>query len=324
MGRIRDAVEIDRQVSPLPPDVMAEVMALAEDALAVDGHPPFSDQTLVDIRDTGRARVILARAERGALAGVAVLIETPDPLTDQMLTSAEVVVAPARRKQGLGTRLLREALGATRYWPFRIWAHGDHPSAAGLAHTLDFDRIRELWRMARPAGAATATGYARSLPPRLSIRTFVPGQDERAWLEVNRLAFSTHPEQGSWSETDLVSRESEPWFDPNGFFLAVDENDTIIGYLWTKVHPVLPASAGHPAVASAGEIYVLAVHPDFQGMHLGAALTEVGLEHLRGLGLAEIILYVESDNEAAVGLYRSQGFEVSSVDVVYERDEWRA
>jgi mycothiol synthase len=56
-------------------------------------------------------------------------------------------------------------------------------------------------------------------------------------------------------------------------------------------------------------------------MGLGKALTLTGLHHLRSRGLGEVILYVESDNEAAIAVYRGLGFTHADedTDVMYVR-----
>jgi len=59
-----------------------------------------------------------------------------------------------------------------------------------------------------------------------------------------------------------------------------------------------------------GEIFVIAVDPDFEHQGLGRALTVAGYAYLAGLGLTEGILYVDAANTAAVTLYRSLGLEV--------------
>ena len=58
------------------------------------------------------------------------------------------------------------------------------------------------------------------MPAGVTIRTFRPGQDEAAWLAVNAAAFANHPEQGAVTAADLAERMAEPWFDPDGFFVA--------------------------------------------------------------------------------------------------------
>ena len=109
------------------------------------------------------------------------------------------------------------------------------------------------------------------------------------------------------------SGAGEPWFDPDGLFLAFDDSSgELLGFHWTKVH------AEHPGL---GEVYVVGVDPAAQGRGLGRALTLVGLAHLaRRLGSHDdpaVMLYVEADNAAAVNTYQRLGFAVTNVDTAY-------
>jgi mycothiol synthase len=149
----------------------------------------------------------------------------------------------------------------------------------------------------------------------VQVRTFVPGQDEDAWVQLNHRAFSRHPEQGAWTREDLELREREPWFDADGFFLA-DRDTRLVGFHWTKIHGggADNGAHGHEAI---GEVYVVGVDPDERGTGLGRALTLVGLRYLRARGLSQVMLYVDETNSAAIGLYESLGFAHWDTDVMY-------
>jgi mycothiol synthase len=278
-----------RRHEGLDDDGVAEVRALAAAATAADGSAPLSDEVLRALR--GGARHLLAR-EGAALAGFAHLADG----------IGELVVHPERRRAGLGTRLatalLDEAGGA-----LRVWAHGEHPGAVALAARLGLVQVRALWQMHLDMPDAPAEPV---LPPGVVLRPFVVGADEPEFLRVNNAAFDWHPEQGGWDVEQVREREAEPWFDPAGFLLAVDADGRLLGYHWTKVHP-----------GGVGEVYVLGVDPAAHGTGLGSALTAAGLRHLHGRGLREVILYVESDNEAAIRVYRRRGFTLRHVDALY-------
>jgi len=218
--------------------------------------------------------------------------------------AAELVIHPDHRGRGFGLALARALLAEAAPQPLRVWAHGDLPAARALAARAGFARIRSLWTMHRPLADPLP---APVFPEGVTVRTFSVGADEAAWLDVNRKAFASHPEQGAWTAEDLSLREREPWFDPDGFFLA-ERAGKLAGFHWTKIHGTPPAI---------GEVYVLGVDPAGQGGGLGRALTLAGLQYLRSRGLPEVMLYVDEDNRPAVRLYESLGFTHRGTDVMF-------
>ncbi|MEU6022272.1 mycothiol synthase [Micromonospora sp. NPDC048871] len=286
---------------------IAEVLALAGAAGDTDGADPLDEQILLRLRDERAPAIHLtARDADGTLTGY-VHLDTTDPGSG---IGVGLVVHPAYRRQGTGRALARQAL-ATEARPLRVWAHGDHPSAAALAVDLDFRRARVLWQLRRPL---TAAQPEPRLPEGVTLRAFRPGADDEAWLALNALAFADHPEQGRWSAEDLRVRLAEPWFDPAGFLLAVESaTGRLRGFHWTKVHE-------RPGSARLGEVYVLGVDPSAHGGGLGRALTTAGLNHLRERGLDRVMLYVDESNTAAMALYERTGFARWSAHVNYQLD----
>ncbi|MGC5019886.1 mycothiol synthase [Micromonospora sp. DT47] len=280
----------------LAPAEVAESLALARLAGDADGADPFDEHTLLRLRDPEAAAVHLtARAADGTLTGYAHL-DTTDAAAG---IGVELVVHPAYRWRGTGRALARGVLAAAA-GPLRAWAHGDHPSAAALAVDLGFDRARVLWQLRRPL---TATLPEQRLPDGVTLRAFRPGDDDEAWLALNARAFAAHPEQGRWTPADLRVRLAEPWFDPAGFLLAVEESTgRPVGFHWTKVHE-------RPGSARIGEVYVLGVDPTAHRSGLGRALTAAGLIHLRDQRkLDKVMLYVDESNTGALALYERLGF----------------
>ncbi|MET1034798.1 MAG: mycothiol synthase [Arthrobacter sp.] len=300
-------------------DVMRRVRTLAADAEDSDGNPPLSEQTLVELGTGDDPDAVLGAyaylsegegRESGELVGVGVAVQ---PRSAGGTGTLELVVHPDYRNDGIGTALLGVLGAQTDLARLNAWSHGNHDAAARLAERHGFAPVRELWRM-RLVHAGEVP--AAALPDGVSIRAFVPGVDEDAWLAANASAFAEHAEQGAMTRADLDARMREDWFDPAGFLLAVDARDRILGFHWTKVHPAVASrtTGEHHAL---GEVYVVGVVPEARGTGLGRALTLAGIAHLRSLGLEAVMLYVDADNTAAVRLYRELGFTRWDVDVMY-------
>jgi mycothiol synthase len=287
------------------PDV-PDVLALLRAATAADGVRPLSEEAELHLQHGGPGSDLVVRDGDG-LAGYARVHDG----------TAEGVVHPDHRRRGVGTALLRQLLDVAGNRPLSVWAHGDLPGSAELLTPHGFERARVLLQMRRDL-AGVDPDPRPQLPDDVRVVPFRPGRNEDAWLRVNAAAFAHHPEQGSWTPEDLRLREAEPWFDPEGFLMAwrgdPDDGGELLGSHWTKVHP-----AGDVGPEPVGEVYVLGIAPEAQGLRLGTALTDLGLAHLRSRGLAEVLLYVEEDNAAAVHLYEGRGFTRFSVDVSWRR-----
>ncbi|WP_329484029.1 mycothiol synthase [Kribbella sp. NBC_01484] len=292
--------------SPLPSATAAAVTELARSAAQSDGVHPLSERTLLhlDGEHPGDLHVLAYEGEPGTIE-VTGLQSARNLIGYGALApdgSAELVVAPTARRHGTGTALLRMLLdhGGNR---IRVWAHGRLPGSDELANRLGLEVTRELYFLRRTRASLPDPVW----PDGIAVRTFVPGQDDAAWLKVNGEAFADHPEQGSWTAADLAERLQQPWFDPNGFFLAVDSSTgALAGFHWTKVEDGI------------GEVYVVGVSPAHQGSGLGKALTLQGLHHLQeDRDLDTIVLYVDGTNTAARALYNALGFTTAALDVQY-------
>lgn len=286
-----------------------QVTRLVTEATDADGVSPLSEHVRLHLRYGGddQSRDVLVRTG-SEITGYGHL-DSPDPSDPAAGPSGELVIRPAYRRRGQGLALARALLAEAGGQPLRLWAHGDAPAAAALARAAGFERVRALWQMRRSLREKLDEPRYRD---GVTVRTFVAGRDEDVWLAVNRRAFAHHPEQGSWTRDDITLREREPWFDPSGFFLA-ERGGRLAGFHWTKIH----AGGGDAGPDPIGEVYVVGVDPDEQGTGLGRALTLTGLLYLRSRGLAQVMLYADESNTAAIKLYESLGFTRYATDVMF-------
>ncbi len=277
------------------------------------GHRPVSDQAWLELVHGGPTwhAAITCRSDAGTATAAA-------PTTDDLLAiclvghgatwTLEVVVdrdRPARDALVHGAlsaardEIARAGGGDVRWWLFDASDDADAlATSAGLAPGRALLQMLVDLPLAQPSDGR----------PAVATRPFEVGRDESAWLEVNNAAFAWHPEQGIWDTDALELREREDWFDPAGFLLH-ERDGRLAAFCWTKIH--------HDVDPVQGEIYVIAVHPDFHGSGLGRALTVAGLDHIVSRGVTTGMLFVDQDNTSAVALYESLGFHVHRIDRAY-------
>lgn len=288
------------EVVGLPtPAVRARISRLVADSAARDGAKSVSDAAL--LAPAPDARHFLVDEGGADLQAYAVL--------DPQSATAEIVVGPEHRGAGLGSWLLDVVMVAGAR---RLWAHGELPGARALAERHGMTAERTLLLMTRPL---PWTGEVSAPPAPLALRPYAGAADDAAVLTVNAAAFVDLPDQGSWTAADLTARTSADWFDPADLLLLVDPSSEagarvcdgrLAGFHWTKMHS-----------ETAGEVYVVALHPDYQGRGLGAPLTIAGLVHLTQRGCRTVGLFVDAVNTSALALYRRLGFHQDRCDVLF-------
>lgn len=298
-----------------PPDGRwaAEFAAVERAAADADGTEPFNDQARFDAA-AGRRRAFAVLGGGGGEREVvgAVILGGGE---------LDLVIAPEHRGSGHGAGALRcifggeDADGSTDRIlskededALTAWSHGDHPAAGALATRFGFAAVRRLLRLRAPLERKDG-GDGHEAVGGVSVGTFREGTDDAEWVALNARVFASHPEQGAITVDDLHDRRAEEWFVARDFLVARDDAGRMIGYLWLKIEPA----------SDEGEIYVIGVDAAHAGRGLGRRLMRAGLDRLVERGCTSAVLYVEGDNEAALGLYRSLGFEDELVDVQYAR-----
>jgi mycothiol synthase len=294
--------------STLTANEQQAVRELVSAATEFDGVAPVGEQVLRELGHDRTQHLLVSGSQPGAIVGYLNL----SPPRDGDAGMAELVVHPQARRRGIGAALGRAAVAKT-FGRNQFWAHGTLEPARATASALGLVPVRELVQMRR-----SLRDVPDAVPvPGVQIRTYQGAADDAELLRVNNAAFAYHPEQGGWTEAELAERRSEPWFDPAGLFLAFgtpdsDQAGRLLGFHWTKVHL---------DQAGLGEVYVIGVDPSAQGRGLGQTLTAIGIQSLarRLAGSADptVMLYVESNNVAAVRTYERLGFSIYSVDTAY-------
>jgi mycothiol synthase len=300
-------VQVKHHVAPAD---VAEISDLVDMVASHDRHRPLSEHKWLDLLGGGRpgfTGLLAHEVVDAALVGYGQLSRKHDGW------GLELVIHPDHRGgfEHLSSTLLEAAVadaGRQGGGRVRYWAPMPTPQHDSQAAALGFTLERELRQLRVPLPLPDEVQGAAAA---VAVRPFVPGADEEAWLVVNNRAFADHPEQGGWDLATLLERESQPWFDPEGFVLC-ELDGRLAGFCWTKVH--------REQDVTVGEIYVIGVDPDFHQRGLGRALTVAGLAHLSDAGATVGALYVDASNTPAIALYASLGFTLDHVDRAYRLD----
>jgi mycothiol synthase len=219
-------------------------------------------------------------------------------------------VVERHRRRGVATALLQAA--AARLMAIRD-AHGlqelnlsawePNPAAESFAARHGFRHARHFWRMERPLGPVGRPEW----PPGVLVRTF--DGSERALRDFNdayNRAFDSHYHyvRSSLEDTRVVT--SQRHFRPDGLALAY-RDEACVGFCRN-------ARYGDP-----GEVALIGTVPEARGIGLGRALLRWGVAWLQGDFARPVYLMVDGENESALRLYRSEGFQIALTRVHWSR-----
>jgi len=162
----------------------------------------------------------------------------------------------------------------------------------------------------------TASPLQPNPPDNITIRSFVPGEDDEAIVAAYREAFADH--YGYLEQPFAVDlTEWRRWmaaddFDPSLWFLA-EEGDEIVGFLTTYAE-----APGDPAVGWSDE---LGVRPSWRRRGIGHALLIHAFSALARKGVRGAVLTVDTENKSgAPALYDRVGMRSIRANRTYIRE----
>jgi mycothiol synthase len=225
----------------------------------------------------------------------------------------EYGVSPSYNLEAILERLFHRALRRARDLRAKV-AHVNIPeaeSAQGVfLSNLGFRVVRRFYEMR--LGVANVNLEAVDQRD-LAYRYLSAGENELLARIENRCFTGTWGYNPNRAE-DITWRLKVKGNCLEDVILATDRGE-VIGYCWTEVE----CGRDLPMGKSKGRVYMLGVAPDYRNRDIGKELLKAGLLHLKSKGREIIDITVDSQNVAAVALYRSLGFQTWGETIWYEK-----
>lgn len=211
-----------------------------------------------------------------------------------------LVVRPELRRQGIGRALveaMETALESTPDGPLILFPPHGNDGALAFLKALEFQYDHSTFRFRLDSGRKAALP---TLPAGLTLATF-RAEDLEPYIELVNGAFADHPTPLRVTREQVEHVHAKPTFDPAAIAIVRNLDGQMVGFCTTGID-----RAADPAV---GSINLVGVLQPYRGRGLGRYLLIWGIERLQSLGLETIELSVDAENERAVELYRSAGFQ---------------
>jgi mycothiol synthase len=216
---------------------------------------------------------------------------------------ATVYVDPANRGRGLGTALLRWTWERTKAAGGSLVGQTVPDSNTGAVELFRANGYAPMWTswiLQLPPGAELGEV---PLPDGITIRPYVPGQEEQAAYQVIEDAFNEWPDRDPSTYDDWAAGVlGRPGFEQWNLLVAVDAGS----------EPAQIVGVCHVIASDQfGWVNQVAVRKDYRGRRLGQALLSSAFAAARAHGAPVGELSTDS-RTGALGLYEHLGMRVTS------------
>jgi len=115
--------------------------------------------------------------------------------------------------------------------------------------------------------------------------------------------YEDHPQLSRWEIEDHLTTVPTSFRGENVVFAVRDDEGEVVGFCWIVLFD--------PGTGLEGEVAEVCVAAEHRGHGIGEVLMEQAVRLFRERGVTLGYVWTRADNEAAVRLYRSSGFEPS-------------
>lgn len=288
---------------------MAACHAIHEGSQAVDGP---SIQTTTEEMISGMDHPRFGRdtswvAEMGGkvVGYLENFINVSDPSDSRFVF--DLLVHPEYRRCGIGTVLWNKGLEACRRKGFQWYGTSAYSTSASGIRFLEERGASydiSMWKMHMPR-ASFRPGPRQH---RAVVRQF---RDDSDYELIARMWNETFFEHWGFSpavEADTRHLGKGPFWNPR-IVLFAEVDGQVMGMCRNEICPL-----------NEGWIEVLGVKPEARGTGLGRFLLDRSVELMIELGATSLALNVMANNQGALQLYRSSGFEAQLEKKIYRLD----
>lgn len=293
-------------------DAEAVAAVIAATQLADTGRPETTAEEVLDdwqsIDLAEEAAVVIAPDGR-VVANVDILNRS------YVSVSVYGYVHPEYRGRGIGRALVEWGENWARDHMERApddariivqhYLHASNTAARELLESLGYTSVRGVYTMEIDLPEPPP---APEWPNGVTVRTFVPGQDEQVTYETVEEAFRDHWGRPKNTFERFLTMTRAASFDPQLWFLAVDR-DEVVGVSLCKI------------AADQGIVESVGTRRPWRGRGLGLAILRHGFSVFYQRGVHNAWLSVDSESTTgAPRLYHRAGMHVTGTYIIHQKE----